>query len=101
MSLIYRRDWKKRFKCEASCFDTLGEVKIPLSTPNHIQPILDELYVLPDYAPALLGLDLLDSNSLIVEKIMKRLTKMVVLDGFENGYKKLKESFTELVVCPI
>lgn len=72
--LLRLRRSMKTFRFSDTTFESLGQVEIPLATPNHVHPIMVTLDVVSRDVPALLGLEMLDSESLIADTVMNKLT---------------------------
>lgn len=64
------------FKFPNATYSSLGSVVLPLYTPPGVLTIYAKLEIVPADVPTLLGLDVLDSHLLNVEKVLIYLQKM-------------------------
>lgn len=91
--LIRLRKSLKRFRFADASFNSLGQVEIPLATPGHLKPIYVNLDVVSADVPALLGLDILDTESLFPDTAMNQLTKKIILDNITDQDGKFHAKF--------
>ncbi len=69
---------KRRYRFADAVYSSLGTVEIPLETPNGIPLMSVGLDIVSADVPALLDLDILDSESLFADTMTNRLVKRVV-----------------------
>ncbi len=69
----------KQFRFGDSKFRSLGKVVLYLETPTGIPPIPITFEVVTAKVPALIGLDVLDSQSLVVDTTTNRLWKQILV----------------------
>ena len=81
----------KQFRFAGASFTSLGRVDLPLATPSHFRPVFVTVDVVSADVPALLGLDVLEAESLVADTVLTRLTKRIVLRGLRNENGKLLE----------
>ena len=60
---------------------SLGIIELAIQTPDHISPISILLYVVDVDIPPLIGLDVLDSNCLMVDNISNRLWHRTIISN--------------------
>ena len=77
---------RNRFRFADAVYNSLGQIKLPLLTPPG-QPTIDViLYVVTADIPSLLGMDLLDKESLTPCTVMNRLVKRLPDKNSKDGY---------------
>ena len=82
--LQLRRSYKK-FRFADALFSSLGSVDIPLLTPDRIPPIFITTDVVSADITALLGHDVLDSESLVADTFEGRLRKRIKVSDFKKS----------------
>ena len=75
-----------RFRFADTTFKSLGQVSIPLATPPGRPPISVTMDVVPVDIPPLLGLDVLDRESLIADTVANQLTKRSFCRSEDGSY---------------
>ena len=78
-----------RFRFADTTYKSLGQISLPLATPAEKPPIHVMMDVVPADIPPLLGMDVLDRESLIADTVANRLTKRSVCrenDGTQFYY---------------
>lgn len=78
-----------RFRFADSVFESLGKTCLPLQTAPGVPTINVELDVVSADIPALLGMDLMDRESLTPCTVMNKLIKRIPDDSSESGYKDI------------
>ena len=58
---------------------SLGQLELLLKTPENITPIIVMLDIVPVDVPALLGLDVLYSTSLVIDNVLNRLWNRIII----------------------
>ena len=74
----------KQFRFADASFESLGHIKIPLGTPPGVSPVYISLEVVSADVPALLGMDVLDAESLVADPCSNELKKRIVLQNIEG-----------------
>ena len=64
-----------RFRFADTSYKSLGQISLPLATPAGKPPVYVTMDVVPADIPPLLGMDVLDRESLIADTLANRLTK--------------------------
>ena len=73
------RSSNRRFRFADETFRSLGQTAIPLATPPGMAPLPAMIDVVDADIPALLGLDILDKESLTADTVTNRLTKRTLV----------------------
>ena len=82
-----------RFRFADTTFKSLGTVTIPLAAPAGIKPIPVVLDIVDADIPALLGLDVLDKESLVADTVTNLLTKRTLL-RLQNGQHRYRDEWS-------
>lgn len=78
---------QRYFRFGDAVFKSLATVEISLKTPAGIPIILMTLEILADDIPALLGLEMIDDESLLADKVTNRLVHRIIIS---KGDKPLR-----------
>ncbi len=82
---------KRRYRFADAVYSSLGTVELPLATPNGLPLIYVSLDIVCANVPALLGLDILDSESLFADTVTNRLVKRVVTSDPDEPLRYVDE----------
>ncbi len=82
---------KGRYRFPDAVYSSLGTVELPIATPNGIPLIYVGLDIVSADVPALLGLDILGSESLFADTVTNRLVKRVVTSEPDEPFRYVDE----------
>ena len=84
---------RNRFRFADSIFESLGKICIPLRTPPGVTPVPVVMDVVQADIPPLLGIDILDKESLIADTVSNRLQKRTFFNG-QKGEKEYMDAWS-------
>ena len=78
-------------------FESLGQISLPLPTPNGTPRVMVDFDIVQADVPALLGMDILDREELVADTVFNRLAHRTAFDIEGDGRVYIYEWFVPLV----